>query len=134
MVTPREVCISGDVGDSWQGIGAREQFALPYCRTFAVKADDPNVILIGTGNTANGDMGAIQRSTDGGRTWQSPRLPMPAANSYISAFATNAADPDLILATSHHGQLYASPDGGEWWVKLPKETTEVRGALAWFPN
>lgn len=133
VVTPREVCISEDAGDSWEGVGARERFALPYCRSIAVKADDPDVILVGTGNTATGDAGAIQRSADGGRTWETPRLPLPA-NSYISAFATNAADPNMILACSHHGQLFASPDAGEWWVKLPKETTEVRGALAWLPN
>ena len=49
-------------------------------------------------------------------------------------FATHPANPDLILACSHYGQLFASSDGGEWWVKLPREFTEVRGALAWVPN
>jgi hypothetical protein len=52
----------------------------------------------------------------------------------MECFATHPANPDLILACSHYGQLFASSDGGEWWVKLPREFTEVRGALAWVPN
>ena len=43
------------------------------------------------------------------------------------------ADPDLILSCSHYGQLFASADGGDWWVKLRKEFTEIRG-MAWTPN
>jgi len=131
--TPREIAVSDDRGDSWQAVGARDHFSMPYCRNVAVKVDDPSVIFVGTGDTATGDAGSIQRSEDGGRTWEAPRLPMPA-NSYISGFATHAADPDLVLACTHYGQLYASADAGNWWVKLPKESTEVRGALAWIPN
>jgi photosystem II stability/assembly factor-like uncharacterized protein len=133
VATPQEICVSDDQGDSWQGVGARERFSMPYCRSVAVRSDDPSVVFVGTGNGALGDGGAIQRSTDGGKTWDCPRLPM-TANSYIAAFATHAADPDLILAGSHNGQLFASPDGGDWWVKLPREGTEIRSALAWIPN
>lgn len=133
VVIPREICISDDGGDSWQGIGARTHFSMPYCRSIAVKQDDPNVMFVGTGDTATGEAGAIQRSHDGGRTWAAPRLPVPP-NSYISGFATHPADPNLILACTHLGQLYASADAGDWWVKLPREATEVRGALAWVPN
>lgn len=133
VTTPHEIGVSDDGGDSWQGVGARDHFSLPYCRTVAVKEDDPRVVFVGTGNQALGDAGAIQRSTDGGETWETPRLPVPA-NSYIGAFATHPADPNLILASTHYGQIFASPDGGEWWVKLPREGTELRRALVWIPN
>jgi hypothetical protein len=49
------------------------------------------------------------------------------------SFATHAADPDLILACSHYGQIFASADGGDWWVKLRKEFTEIR-SMVWTPN
>ncbi len=130
---PSEVCASDDGGDSWEGLGAREHFSMPYCRCVAMKADDPDTLFVGTGNGALGDAGAIQRSMDGGKTWVAPRLPT-RANSYIASFATHPSDPNLVVAGTHHGQLYASPDGGEWWVKLPKEGTEIRSALAWIPN
>lgn len=133
VAIPREICISDDGGDSWQGVGARDRFAMPYCRSIAVKADDPRVLFVGTGSGALGEAGAVQRSVDGGQTWEAPRMPV-TPNSYISAFATHPADPNLILACSHYGQLYASADGGDWWVKLPREATEIRGALAWVPN
>ncbi len=133
VTIPSEICVSADGGDSWQGVRAREQFSMPYCRCVAMKADNPDTLFVGTGNGALGDGGAIQRSVDGGKTWTAPRLPSPA-NSYIASFATHPADPNLIVAGTHHGQLFASPDGGEWWVKLPREGTEIRSAVAWIPN
>ena len=30
--------------------------------------------------------------------------------------------------------MFASSDGGECWVKLPRGFSEIRGALAWVPN
>jgi hypothetical protein len=61
-------------------------------------------------------------------------LPLPIApNSPIWAFATHPADPDLILACSHYGELFASHDGGDAWVKLQREFTQIR-ALVWTPN
>jgi photosystem II stability/assembly factor-like uncharacterized protein len=133
VTLPGEICVSTDVGASWQGLGVGAQFPLPYCRNVVFKEDDGNVMLAAIGDDALGSLGAIQRSTDGGRTWETPLLPI-TPNTHMECFATHPADPELILACSHYGQLFASSDGGEWWVKLPREFTEVRGALAWMPN
>jgi photosystem II stability/assembly factor-like uncharacterized protein len=130
--TPGEIFESRDRGESWQGLGVRDQFSLRYCRHLAQKADDPATLFVATGNGAVGDAGAIQRSKNGGRSWET--LPLPAEpNSPIWAFATHPADPGLIIACSHYGQLYASRDAGDSWRKLPREFTEIR-ALAWLPN
>jgi len=130
--TPGEIFESRDRGESWQGVGVREQFSMRYCRHLAQKADDPATLFAATGNGAVGDAGAIQRSKNGGRSWET--LPLPAEpNSPIWAFATNPADPGLILACSHYGQLYATRDAGDSWQKLRREFTEIR-ALAWLPN
>ena len=133
VTLPAEICLSTDGGASWQGLGVGKQFPLPYCRSVVFKEDDGNVMLAAIGDDALGGLGAIQRSSDGGRSWETPLLPL-TPNTHMECFATHAADPDLILACSHYGQLFASSDGGEWWVKLPREFTEVRGALAWMPN
>ena len=105
---------------------------MPYCRWVAVKADDPKVLFAANGDAAIGNTGTIQRSTDGGQSWETRPLPVEP-NSPLWNFAVHAADPELILANSVYGELYRSADGGGKWEKLKKEFTEVR-ALAWTPN
>jgi photosystem II stability/assembly factor-like uncharacterized protein len=130
--TPREIFASSDTGESWQGLGVGKHFHFPYCRSIALRADDPRVIFVATGDSAIGSTGAIQRSKDGGQTWE--MLPLPCEpNTPMWTFATHPADPGLILACSHYGQLFASKDGGDSWAKLRREFTEIR-ALAWTPN
>jgi photosystem II stability/assembly factor-like uncharacterized protein len=130
--TPGEVFASGDRGASWHGLGVRDHFDLRYCRHVAQKADDPQTLFVATGDAAVGSTGAIQRSRDGGRSWEKRPLPVEP-NSPIWAFATHAADPGLILACSHYGELYLTRDAGDSWQKLRREFTEIR-AVAWLPN
>jgi photosystem II stability/assembly factor-like uncharacterized protein len=130
--TPREIFCSTDKGDSWQGLGVGRSFRFPYCRHLAMKADDPDTLFVATGDAAVGSTGAIQRSRDGGRTWQMLKLPVEP-NSPIWAFATHPADPGLIFACSHYGELYRSRDAGDSWTKLRREFTQTR-TLAWTPN
>jgi photosystem II stability/assembly factor-like uncharacterized protein len=130
--TPREIFASTDKGESWERLGVGRHFGLPYCRGLAVKADDPNTVFVATGDGAAGSTGAIQRSKDGGKSWQRLDLPVEP-NSPIWAFATHSADPGLIFACSHYGELFASQNAGDTWRKLPREFTEIR-ALAWTPN
>lgn len=130
--TPREVFASRDAGETWQGLGVGDHFRLRYCRSLAVKPDDPETLYVAAGDAAVGQTGAIERSRDGGRSWQA--LPLPVEpNSPIWAFATHRAAPERILACSHYGELYASEDSGDSWAKLPREFTEIR-AIAWLPN
>ena len=130
--TPGEVFASTDTGESWQGLGVRDSFPLRYCRGITVKQDDPDTLLVATGDSPFGVTGAIQRSTDRGNSWERIALPQEP-NTPMWAFATHASDADFILCCSHYGQIYATADGGDWWVKLPREFSEVRG-LAWTPN
>ena len=92
--TPGEIFASHDRGESWQGLGVRDQFSLRYCRHLAQKADDPETLFVATGNGAVGDAGAIQRSKNGGKSWEALSLP-DEPNSPIWNFATHPADPGL---------------------------------------
>ena len=130
--TPREIFASTDKGESWHGLGVGKSFRLPYCRHLAIKADDPDTLFVATGDAAVGTTGAIQRSKDGGESWQMLELPVEP-NSPIWAFATHPADPGLIFACSHYGELYRSRDAGDSWSKLRREFTQIR-SLAWTPN
>jgi len=130
--TPHEIFESHDRGENWQGLGIRDRFHLRYCRSLTQKTDDPKTLFVATGDGAAGTTGAIQRTTDGGKSWQALDLPA-VPNSPIWAFATHAADPGRIVACSHYGELYMSENAGDSWAKLPREFTEIR-AVAWLPS
>lgn len=96
-----------------------------YCRGVLVKPDDSSVILVGTGDYIPGSKGSIQRSRDGGETWESASLPaMP--NSVVYALATHPALPDTIVAASLFGHVFLTGDGGGSWQKVAREFGEVR--------
>lgn len=135
VVLPNEIVKTTDAGKTWRALGMAKHLppGQPYCRSVAFKEDDPDTVFAAVGDDALGCRGTIMRSTDGGETWEQPLLPS-APNTHMEWFATHPANPDLIVASTHYGQVFASSDGGDWWVKLPREFTEVRGAVAWVPN
>jgi photosystem II stability/assembly factor-like uncharacterized protein len=135
VTTPDGIFTSADDGATWTlhafpKFGERDHVS--YCRGVAVKADDPDVIFVANGNDVPGDRGVVQRSKDGGQTWSAARMDVEP-NSTMYWFATNRADPNLILANSIYGYIYLSRDGGDSWTKLRRELNEIRG-LAWLPN
>ena len=130
--TPREVFGSEDVGESWRSVVTTDKFPLRYCRWVAMKTDDPQVIFAANGDAAIGSTGTVQRSRDGGQTWETSELPVEP-NSPIWDFATHPSDPNLVLANSLFGELYRTNDAGDSWDKLKREFSEIR-ALAWLPN
>ena len=130
--TPQEIFASKDDGETFQSLMTSSSLPMPYCRWVAVKPDNPEVLFVANGDAAVGNTGTIRRSTDGGQSWEERPLPVEP-NSPVWNFATNAADPELILANSVYGELYRTQDGGDTWDKIKKEFTEVR-ALAWTPN
>jgi photosystem II stability/assembly factor-like uncharacterized protein len=132
VTTPREVFTSVDAGESWQRLEVMQQFPHSYTRAIVVKADDPQVIFLGHGQTTSPTTGSVQRSRDGGKTWETLTLPIEP-NSYISCLATHPSDPERVLASSLYGQVFCSHDGGNSWQKMRQEFSEVR-SLLWAPN
>jgi photosystem II stability/assembly factor-like uncharacterized protein len=133
--TPDGIWTSTNEGESWTLHGFPrfyERDRISYCRGVALKAANPDVIFVGNGDFIPGKTGAIQRSTDGGKTWAAAPLPVEP-NSTIYWFATHPADPDVIVANSLNGYVYTSTDGGDSWRKVKQEFGEIR-ALAWVPN
>ena len=127
-----EVHTTLDRGQTWQTIGVQKRFVPRNCRHVAVKADDPNVIFVALGGDDISVTGVVQRSKDRGETWEPLSFPIPP-NTPIWNFATNPADPDLIVCSTHYGQLFVSTDGGDAWEKVRQEFSEIR-SLAWTPN
>jgi photosystem II stability/assembly factor-like uncharacterized protein len=130
--TAREVFASINMGETWQPLGVKAQWPLPYARGMAVKADDPGMLFAGCGETTTGETGHVLRSADLGETWQTLQFPGPA-NATIWGLATHAADANRILAFSLFGEVYVSDDAGDSWRKIGREFGEIRTA-AWLPN
>ncbi len=130
--TPGDIFVSSDTGESWRGLGVRDAFEFPYCRGLALKVDNPDVVFVATGDAAIGSTGAVQRSLDGGASWQQPPLPV-APNAPIWAFVTHPSTPNLIASCSHYGELFISEDSGNTWGKTQREFTEIR-AFVMMPN
>ena len=130
--TPREIYATTDMGESWQSVVTTDKFVLPYSRGIAFKPDDPKVLFAAVGDTAIGSIGAVQRSTDAGESWETRPLPVEP-NSNIWNIVTHPADPDFVLASSLLGEVYRSTDAGDSWDKLKREFSEI-GAMVWVPN
>ena len=133
--TPFGIATSTDEGESWEYHyfpKFHDTDQRSYCRGVMFKADDPDVMFVGNGDTIPGVTGAIQRSTDGGKSWEVVDLPV-TPNSVVYWFATHAEQPHVIAAASLYGYVYLSTDGGESWQKIQREFGEVR-SLAVIPN
>ncbi len=133
--TPFGIAASRDEGESWDyhcfpkfNVGARAS----YCRGILIKADDPDVMFVGNGDTIPGVTGALQRTMDGGKSWEPVSLPVKP-NSLIYWMGTHKERPNVIVAASILGYVYVSEDGGDSWQKLQKEFGEVR-SVALLPN
>ncbi len=126
--SPFGIATSTDEGESWDYHyfpKFNENDARSYCRGVLLKADDPNTMFVGNGDSIPGITGTIQHTKDGGQTWQSAELPV-APNSVVYWFGTHPDAPNVIAAASLYGYVYLSEDGGNSWEKLDKEFGEIR--------
>ena len=130
--TAREMFVSDNLGETWQPLGIKEKWPLPYARGLAVKADDPSALFAGCGETTTGEKGHVLRTTDFGDTWEI--LPLPTQpNATVWGLATHSADANRIVAFSLFGEVYVSEDAGANWRKITREFGEIRTAV-WVPN
>ena len=133
--SPYGIATSTDEGESWDYHSFpvyHEDDPFSYCRGMLIKADNPDVMFVGGGDFLLGTTGAIQRTRDGGQSWEPADLPVEP-NSVVYWFATNRELPNVIVSATLNGYVYVSDDGGETWEKLTKEFGSVR-ALALCPN
>ena len=130
--TAREMFVSDDLGDTWQPLGIKEKWPLPYARGMAVKADDPGVLFAGCGETTTGGKGHVLRTANFGETWEV--LPLPTQpNATVWGLATHPANANRIVAFSLFGEVYVTEDAGASWRKIAREFGEIRAAV-WVPK
>jgi len=130
--TAREMFVSNNLGETWQPLGIKQKWPLPYARGMAIKADDPGVLFAGCGETTTGEKGHVLRTTNFGESWEI--LPLPKEpNATMWGLATHPADANRIVTFSLFGEVYVSEDAGASWRKIAREFGEIRAA-AWVPN
>ena len=117
---------SDDAGTYWENI-SDGFFTSSAVGAIAVAESDPNVLYVGTGETAlrkdvtNGD--GVYRSVDGGASWKNVGL---AETMYIGKIRVHPADPDLvyvaalghIFGPNEERGVFRSTDGGDSWEKV----------------
>lgn len=114
-----------DAGASWQPMFDKQPIA--SIGAIAVAPSDPNVIYVGTGESALredisfGD--GVYKSTDAGKTWQHMGL---SDSRHIGKIVVDPANPDVVLAAAvghAYGPnaergVFRSTDGGKTWHKV----------------
>ena len=117
---------SDDAGTYWENI-SDSFFTSAAVGAIAVAESDPNVIYVGTGETAirkdvtGGD--GVYRSADGGASWQNVGL---SDTMYIGKIRVHPLDPDLvyvaalghIFGPNEERGVFRSKDGGGNWEKV----------------
>ncbi len=125
-----------DAGSYWENI-SDGYFNTASVGAMAVSEADPNVIYVGTGETAiRGDVSpgdGVYKSTDGGKTWQHMGL---KETKHIAKIRIHPQNPDLVyVAALGHAfgpnperGVYRSKDGGQSWEKVLFQS-EKAGAI-----
>ena len=131
VLTSDDVWLSQDDGANWTAVGARQAFPWHYPRCVAVRPDKPNTLFVTLGDSTPGRTGAIMRSDDMGKTWQSLELP-GQPNSAMWTLTFDRSSPDRMLAASRYGNLFRSQDGGNSWSRVWREFSAV-SSLALLP-
>ena len=68
----------------------------------------------------------VIQSSDGGKTWKKLEGELSKANqSFVEAFAFDAANPDHMYAAQQSGDIFGSEDSGGSWFKLNVKAPHV---------
>jgi hypothetical protein len=99
VTTPDGIWTSTTEGESWTLHGFPRFFErdkISYCRGVALKRDNPDVIFVGNGDFVPGKTGAIQRSKDGGKTWEAAKLSTRILSSLTAYMAMSTPAPTAV--------------------------------------
>ena len=105
------------------GPAARERLVGRDFESVAASPDAPDRAFAGTVESG------IQRTTDGGDTWER----ISEIDDRVTSLALSPHDPDVVWAGTEPSAVYRSTDGGDTWTSLPP-LTDLPSSSEWsFP-
>jgi hypothetical protein len=129
---------SDDAGDTWEDVTE----GLPSFHGFpiAVTHHPPDGVFVvpldyGQDNfrVALGQF-SVYRTSDGGKSWEALTKGLPGPNDYQSVYRegldTDGLDPEGVYVGTSNGEVYASADCGESWMRLPGTLPPVLSVTA----
>jgi len=118
---------SHDRGDHWMHVPVPGLTKTgTYCRALIVAPDDPEVLYVGGGTAFDGDLGALFKSCDFGKTWACLDLGT-VPKSPIFGIGIDATQPTNVCCATKGGEVFYSQDRGSTWRSnpLPSGATRV---------
>jgi hypothetical protein len=113
----------GSLGPVWTSLGDR--LPNPSAAAIAVHPNNPDDILVGTGDWNHYDLGdGFYHTTDGGASWS--KVPLVSIGHCFQILYPDPANPNLILAATDIGLLQTSTGvNGPWINFIPGIVTDL---------
>ena len=116
---------STDGGRTWNHVN--QGLNNLYVGSLFMHAENPEILLAGTGNNQYHKFSGVYLSTDGGQTWE-----QTLKDDVIEAVEFSEFDPQVAYAGSANA-VYRSTDGGHTWQKVSGEEWGPEGVRVGFP-
>ena len=120
--------IGPDRGSEWIPINFGQYSEITYTRDLWAAAHDPNVMYVSIGAAARSSQGALYRSRDLFKTFETVGVGI-TAESTMMAVRADPRSPNHVFCVARDGEAFGSSDDGANWnaFTLPIEAKEVRG-------
>lgn len=106
--------VSADAGATWN---CRY---VCYVRAAVVDPKDPNTVIIGPAENSSGRRGRIERTVDGGQSWEP--VAGPWDNHMVDRFYRGA---NHLFAVTSRGHLLQAALDGQSWTRILKEISDA---------
>ena len=128
LTTRQGPFIGPDRGSEWIPIDFGNYSEITYTRDLYAAPHDPNVLYVSLGASARSAQGAVFRSRDLFRTFETVGSGV-TAQSTMMAVRVNPRQPGHVFCVARDGEAFSSADDGATWTKypLPEAAKEVRG-------
>jgi len=127
---------SSDGGATWGTVQTLGGASLGICCELEMAVDGPNIYVVGSGYTAQGNYDIfLLKSIDGGTTWETEkRLTHTASDSHKPAIAVNGQNIYVVWEEDRpeNSEIYftQSTDGGVTWETEKRLTWTAYGSIA----
>ena len=126
---------SGRFGHRWSAPAPRGLTYSGQVRDIAVDPTTLGTLFVAvSGNCNECDQGAVDKSTDGGRTWVDVSIDPQTHDGPVDSLAMDPHDPNVLYAAGGALGLYKTVDGGATWTSSSQGLTGTPGLVAVAPG